>query len=426
VSKVRFILVALICDSPAILLWDGLITQALVTGAVAAAMMITVRTLRPDETRFFVSIVRPWAAIAAVPALWIVMQVLPFRALAHPMWKSAETALGHPLAGTISIDLGVSVLALGQYLSTIAVVIVCAAIAVDRRRAEWLLFALTGACTLIGLIVLIHVWLPSDSGLPPFVPAPAIDCAAIGTIIASAAGIRAIERYETRRSSLPVLLRTSIASSVALVICILALLLGGTHQVLIAAACGCAMLAWIKVIRRFAPLGLSFTVVTVLVAIAAIFLTIVRPVERGNTLLLAFATPSSVATTASERMLADAPLVGTGAGTFAALLPIYIETTDDSQAGAVVTTTAATLAIELGEPMFWLIVAATGASIVVLFRASLRRGRDSFYPAMGGGCLLTLLLLAFNNGGLLGTATGLIAAVALGLALAQSKSRIVE
>ena len=422
-SKVRFILVVLICVSPAILLWDGLITQALVTGAVAAAMMITARALRPDETKFFVSIIRPLAVTAAVPALWMVMQVLPLRALAHPMWKSAETALGHPLADTISIDLGASILALGQYLSTIAVVFLSAAIAVDRRRAEWLLFALSGACTLIGLIVLMHVSFPSGFGLPLFVLAPALDCVAIGTIIASAAGIRVIERYETRRSSLPVLLRTSIAPSVALAICILALLLGGTYQVLIAAACGCAMLAWVKVIRRAAPSGLSFTIVTVLVAIAAISFTIVRPVESGKTLLLAFATSTSVTTAASERMLADAPLVGTGAGTFAALLPIYRETTDDLQAGLVGATTAATLAIELGAPMFWLIVAATVASIVFLFRASLRRGRDLFYPAMGGSCLVTLLLLAFNNAGLFGTASSLIAAAVIGLAIAQSKGR---
>jgi hypothetical protein len=389
-------------------------------------MMITARALRPDETKFFVSIIRPLAAAAAVPALWMVIQVLPLRALAHPIWKSAETALAHPLADTISVDLGASILALGQYLSTIAVVFLSAAIAVDRRRAEWLLFALTGACTLIGLMVLMHVSVPSGFGLPLFVPAPALDCVAVGTIIASAAGIRAIERYEIRRSSLPLLLRTSIASTVALAICILALLLGGTYQVLIAAAGGCAMLAWVKVIRRVGPSGLSFTILTVLVTIAAIFFTIVRPVERGQTLLLAFATSSSVTTAASERMLADAPLVGTGAGTFAALLPIYGETIDASPAGPVAATTAATLAIELGAPMFWLIVTATVASIFILFRASLRRGRDSFYPAMGGSCLVTLLLLAFNNAGLLGTATSLIAAVALGLALAQSKSRIAE
>ena len=422
-SKVRFILVVLICESPAILLWDGLITQTLVTGAVAAAMMISFRALRPGETKFFVSIIRPLAVTAAVPALWMVMQVIPIRALAHPMWKSAETALGHPLAGTISVDIGATVLALGQYLSMAAVAFVSAAVAVDRQRAEWLLFALTGACTLIGLLVLAHALFPSGAGVPVFVPAPAIDCAAIGTIIASTACIRAIERYETRRST--AVLRTSIASCIALAICILAVLLGGTHQVLIAAACGCATLVLIEIIRLFALSGLTLTVITVFVTISAISLVVVQPFERGRSLLLAFATSSSATTAASERMLADTPLVGTGAGTFAALLPIYHEI-DDPAAGPVAATTAATLAIELGEPMFWLIVAATAASIFILFRASLRRGRDLFYSAMGGSCLVTLLLLAFNNAGLLGTAASLIAAVALGLAFAQSKSCTVQ
>jgi hypothetical protein len=42
---------------------------------------------------------------------------------------------------------------------------------------------------------------------------------------------------------------------------------------------------------------------------------------------------------------------------------------------------------------------------------------------MGGGCLITLLLLAFTNAGLLAAATGLIVATTLGLAFAQSQSR---
>ena len=424
-SKVRFILVALICESPAILLWDGLITRSLVTGAVAAAMMITVRALRPGETKFFASIIRPLVVTAAVLALWMAVQVIPLRALAHPIWKSAEVALGHPLIGTISIDPGASVLALSQYLAMIAVAFLSAAVAVDRQRAEWLLFALTGACTLIGLIVLLHVSFSSGAGLPLFVPAQAIDCASIGTIIASAATIRAIERYETRRSSPPALLRTFITSSVALVICILAVLLGGARQVLVAVACGCATLVWIRIMRRFALPGLTFTVVIVSVTLVAIFLAMVRPIEGGKTLLLAFATSSSATTAASERMLADTPLAGTGAGTFAALLPIYREI-NDSPTGPIAATAAAIVAIELGKPMFWLIVFTTVAFIFMLFRASLHRGRDSFYPAMGGACLVTLLVLAFSNAGLLGTAISLITAAALGLAFAQSKSRTIQ
>ena len=424
-SKVRFILVALICESPAILLWDGLITQSLVTGAVAASMMITVRALRPGETKFFVSIIRPLVVTAALPALWMAVQVIPLRALAHPIWKSAEVALGHPLIGTISIDPGASVLALSQYLAMIAVAFLSAAVAVDRQRAEWLLFALTGACTLIGLIVLLHVSFSSGAGLPLFVPAQAIDCASIGTIIASAATIRAIERYETHHSSPPALLRTFITSSVALVICILAVLLGGARQVLVAVACGCATLVWIRIMRRFALPGLTFTVVIVSVTLVAIFLAMVRPIEGGKTLLLAFATSSSATTAASERMLADTPLAGTGAGTFAALLPIYREI-NDSPTGPIAATAAAIVAIELGKPMFWLIVFTTVAFIFMLFRASLHRGRDSFYPAMGGACLVTLLVLAFSNAGLLGTAISLITAAALGLAFAQSKSRTIQ
>jgi hypothetical protein len=73
--------------------------------------------------------------------------------------------------------------------------------------------------------------------------------------------------------------------------------------------------------------------------------------------------------------------------------------------------------------MFFLIAVATAAAIFILLRASLRRGRDSFYAAMAGSCLITLLLLAFTNAGPLGTATSLIVAAALGLGFAQSKSR---
>ena len=148
-----------------------------------------------------------------------------------------------------------------------------------------------------------------------------------------------------------------------------------------------------------------------------------HPPERGRSLPVAFAPASSASLTAlSERVLADAPLVGTGAGTFAAVAPIYREM-DDPPPGPIAPTAAAAVAIELGKPMLFLIVVATAAAIFILLRGSLRRRRDSFYSAMAGSCLITLLLLAFTNAGLLGTATSLIAAAVLGLGFAQSKSR---
>jgi hypothetical protein len=175
--------------------------QGLVAGTVAAALAITARSLRPGETSFLLSIIRPVAAVAAVPALWVLVQVLPLKALAHPIWKNAETALGHPIAGTISVDPGASVIALGQYLSVVGVVFLSAAVAVDRQRAEWILFALTAAGVAIALITRTHDLFLPEAWFPAFARAQAIDCVSMGTIIAGTACIRTIERYETRRLS---------------------------------------------------------------------------------------------------------------------------------------------------------------------------------------------------------------------------------
>ena len=424
-SKVRFILVALIGASPAILLWDGLVTQGIVAGIVAVALAITALTLRPSETQFLVSTIWPVAAAAAVPALWMLIQVLPLSVLAHPIWTSLETALGHPVIGSISIDPGASVIALGQYLSMAAIGLVSTAVAVDRQRAEWILFSLTGAAAAIALILLADKLIYSGAGLRPFTRAQAIDCASMGAIIASAACIRTVERYETRHQhpqrSVSILLRTFAASIAALAICATALVLNGSREALVATGSGIAAFACMVVIRRF-RLGVWYASMIAAATIsAAVLVVAVQQAERGRSLLIAFAaSPKAV----SERVLEDAPLAGTGAGTFAAIAPIYREMDDPPPRS--VASTAAALAIELGRPMLWLISAATVGFIILLLKASLQRGRDLFYPAMGGSCLITLLLLAMINAGLLAAATALIAAATLGLAFAQSKSRTVQ
>jgi len=429
VSNARFILVALIFASPALLLRDGPIVQGIVAGILAPALVIIARSLRPGETAFLVSIIRPPAIVAAVLPLWFIVQVLPFDVFAHPIWKSAEAALKHPIAGTISVDPGASVVALGQYLSLTAVAFLSAAVAVDRQRAEWILFALTAAVTLIALIAMLHDLLFPGTLLPAFARAQAVDCAGMGTIIACAACIRTIERYETRHSSpqrsVPALRLAFVACSVALAICGASLIVRATREVIFATGCGLLALACIVIIRRFRfgqwlALGIAVWALGVAILLAA-----THPAERGTSVVLAFSREHSASLPAlSERVLDDAPLAGTGAGTFAAVAPIYREM-NDPPPGSVAATAAAAFAIELGAPMLWFMVVATVAFIIMLLRGSLQRGRDSFYPAMGGSCLITLLLSAFTNAGLLGIATGLIVAATLGLAFAQNQSRMV-
>lgn len=426
-ATTRLILVLLICASPAILPCDGLIAQGIVAGTISLALAITARAIRPGEASFLLPIIRLPMTIASIPVVWIAIQVMPFRAFAHPIWKSATAALGHPLWSSMSIDPGASIIALGQYISLIGAALLSAAAAVNRQRAESILFALLAGVTCIAAIMLGHAWFFPASWLEPFKEPQAIDCAAMGTIIAGTACIRTIERFETRkgRPERPLFGQTFIACCFALATCWAALLLAPTRQILFAVAYGFIALAAITVIRRLGLRIVGIMGIAVPALGAAILLVTAQPVGRGTSVSIAFAASASPTLTAiSERALNDAPVVGTGAGSFAAIAPIYREMNDPPITAP--PTTAAVIAVELGEPMLWLIVAVVATAATLLLRASLQRGRDLFYPAMGGSCLIMQLIVGFANIGVVGTTSGLIMAIVIGLSVAQSKSRPVQ
>jgi hypothetical protein len=272
---------------------------------------------------------------------------------------------------------------------------------------------------------LVHELFFPSSWLSACAQQQAIDCGAIGTIIASAACVRALERYEMRQAAhgAASALRSSfVAPCAALAICAAAVLFPATMPTVFATAYGLFAFVCVMLIRRLDLGLLGITGLAVTAIGVAILLLAAHPSERGTSMFLSFATSPGALTSLSQHVLDDAPLVGTGARTFLALAPVYREI-NDPQPACTAATAAATFAIELGRPMLWLIILGTLAAVVVLLRDALQRGRDWFYPAMGGGCLLTLLLMSFTNAGLLGTATGLLSAAALGLAFAQSKSR---
>ena len=432
VSNARLILVILLCASPAILAFDGAIVHGVLAGVAAVGIAIVSRTMRPVETQFFLSFAKRAAVVAAIPALWMLIQVLPLPFLAHPIWTSAQTGIGHPIAGSISIDIGAGVMALGFYLTIVAVAFWSASVAVDRQRAEWLLFALMIATALIGLTVAAATVfkLPHfDTTAVLFDRTQAIDCVAMGVMIAAAAGVRTLERYETRRTSptrsVSALLWTYVACVAALAICIAALIMSAPVSTLVATSYGAFALLSVALIRRLG-LGSWAALAIAVFAIAVAGLVAARePGLPNKNLTLAFADSPASLTELSQRILDDTPLIGTGAGTIAAIAPIYRDVDDRTPLSTAPTAAAAT-AIELVRPMLWLIVATTVFSIFILLRASLQRGRDSFYPMAGASCLITLLILSFMNPGVLGSAAAIIAAATLGLAIAQSKSRSVQ
>jgi hypothetical protein len=433
VSNARIILVTLICALPVVLLLDGPAIQGLVAGVLAVCAAMVGRTIRPGESEFLISAAWPLAMIAAVPALWMLLQVVPVGSLAHPMWASAQAGLGRSITGTMSIDIGASVIALGQYLIGGATALMSAAVAVDRQRAEWLLFSLTGAATLIAVVLGTHDMfnLTFLSGsMAPMARAQALDCTALGVILATAAGTRTIERYETRRTSpdrsVGVLMLTFAACGTAIVVCLLTLIRAAAPAEIIATIFGVGALIVVAVVRRLpiGPWGIAAIIVPIL-ALTAVFAA-TEPSRKSQNFLVAFAARSPPPLTAlSQRMLEDAPFAGTGAGTFAAMTPIYREI-DDNILEPTAPTAAIAVAVELGRSMLSLIVLATGACILILLKASTLRGRDSFYAATGAGSLIALLALSFMNPGPLGTTVTIMAGAILGLAIAQRKSRMAQ
>ena len=279
------------------LLFDGPIAYGMISGMAAAGLAFVAGAMRPVETGFFLSFARRAALLAAIPALWMAIQLLPIRPLAHPIWASAATALGRPIAGSITIDFGATVMALGQYLAIVAVGFWSAAVAVDRQRAEGVFFALVAAPALIGLTVavngifgpaILHV-AAARSGLTQ-----AIDCAAMGAIIAIAAGIRTLERYETRHSnpnrSVSALVRTFGACAFALAVCGAVLLLDAPGDALVATGYGIAVLTAIVCIRRLGLGAWGIVGIALPIVASMVFLVASDSQLRSQSFPLAFAT----------------------------------------------------------------------------------------------------------------------------------------
>src|SRR5262249_27411497 len=102
-------------------------------------------------TRFSRLLRLPLVLALAVPALWMLVQVIPMPAhrLVNPIWTSASAALNQSLTGTITVDVGATLLSLAQYCAVVAAAIVSAAVTLDRRRAKHVFYALVAVTTIV-------------------------------------------------------------------------------------------------------------------------------------------------------------------------------------------------------------------------------------------------------------------------------------
>src|SRR6185437_257907 len=164
---------------------------------------------------------------------------------------------------------------------------------------------------------------------------------------------RAIERAESRRtdpSKKPNTAKSLLGAGVGLLVCAAGFVLSAPLNIWLVAAFGLAAYISLQVIRRFGLAGWATAVLVATMVIAAAMIILWRYNVTGSLPpVLQFATAASADSIAvARRILADTSWLGTGAGTYPQLLPIYQEL------GNLITTppsTAAASVIELGWPM---------------------------------------------------------------------------
>jgi hypothetical protein len=415
-------LIVLIGSTPVILLFDGPVERGLLAAVTALVVAMVGILMRPGEGGHVARMVGRWTPVAAVPALWMVLQTapVPLSGLAHPMWTGAAAALGSPITGSISIDPGLTLLALGRYLFALGVGVVATAVAIDRARAQWTLFALVGVTSVLSVLLIAGG--PGLAGSAAHGAANAT--AALGVIISAAATFHAAETLERLRVRTgPAIARAAmvlVACALAWATSVYAVSHASPKQILFVAGCGMALLALIVAARRIG-LGIRIALATAAGGLAAAVGTAASGV--GGDPLLRFAVDEPVP--AVERMLADAGMAGSGGGTFSALLPVY-GTAADIATGVGAPTAAAAAAIEFGRPMWGLLVVIAIAIAGALLRAAIQRGRDWCYPGAGACCVILIVLESFVDATFFATAVLLITSVVIGLGLAQSASRTLQ
>src|ERR1700687_5577211 len=79
VNSARLILISLIYAVPTILLIDGPIIRGLVAATLSGGIAVIAGTIRQGETEFLLTVIKPLIAIAIIPVLFMLFQVLPLK-----------------------------------------------------------------------------------------------------------------------------------------------------------------------------------------------------------------------------------------------------------------------------------------------------------------------------------------------------------
>ncbi|MBR0960114.1 hypothetical protein [Bradyrhizobium japonicum] len=403
---------------------ENLLGPGVLSGVLAAAILAVGLFSTSSTLASFAKLLRPLFILAlAAPVLWIALQLIPIpiplRGLGNQIWATASAALDQPLAQRFSVDIRETILALSHYNLVLAVALVTAVVTLDKQRAAQVLHILVSITAVSCIFSIWRINNLSGSWLHEQVWTGST-AAALGVLLSTAMAIRAVDqlRRHGRSPRSPIgplaILGCAILS---LIVSIAAIALCSGSTALIAVLLGVTTSLTAVAIRKwfFGLWGRAGVLATAAMLFVASFTFV--PINRNADLTIALSTQTRAAT---ERMLQDTHPIGTGAGTFAALLPIY------GDVGMIAMrerpTVAAAVAVEMGRPFLCGLLIVTAISACILFGRALSRNHAYLYPAVGAGASVSLTMLAFAENGLFDLGASLLVAAVYGLAFAQSLS----
>jgi hypothetical protein len=419
-------LASLVALIPALGMLDGVGMAGAVSAMLATALMVLSIALPAASLVRFTRVLRPVVVVVlAAPALWMLLQIIPMPAgaLVNPIWASASAALHQRLAGTITVDVGATLLSLARYCAVIAAALVTAAITLDRQRARHVLYILMVITALVAARQIAQELALLDGlslGQSSDGRSQASVIAVAGIVLSFATAIHVVDQLQRTgrsRSSTRSAIFTLSGAMLSLFICAVAILVRGNPAVFIAALLGAGTLLAVRAIRQWllGPWGRAGLAAAAAIGLFGIFAII--PADKNVDLTVPLSTQNQ---TAIERMVSDAAPAGSGAGTFKALLPFYQEL--GRTASPEHPTAAAAIMIEMGPAFLCGMIAVALFGAWTLFSRSLARGQDYVYAAAGAGALIASSVMALADDGILDLGASLLAGVLCGLAFAQSLS----